>query len=184
MNNYQIYDENTAPEESQQTLKQAKATFGLIPNLMATMAESPALVNAYGTIMQIFEQTSFSDTEKQLVLLTVSHENSCHYCMAAHSTVAQMKQVPTEIIEALRDGRPLADDKLEALRQFVLTVVKKRGHAAEAEINAFLDAGYTRAHIFDVLVGVGMKTLSNYTNHIADIPLDTAFQARTWLKAS
>ena len=79
MSNYQIYDENTAPEESQQTLKQAKATFGLIPNLMATMAESPALVNAYGAITQIFEQTSFSDTEKQLVLLTVSHENSCHY---------------------------------------------------------------------------------------------------------
>jgi hypothetical protein len=51
MINYQIYDENTAPRESRQTLKQAKATFGLIPNLMATMAESPALVNAYGTIM-------------------------------------------------------------------------------------------------------------------------------------
>ncbi len=184
MNNYQMYDETTAPEQSQQALKQAKTRFGLIPNLMAVMAESPALVNAYGAITQIFEQTSFSDTEKQLVLLTVSHENSCHYCMAAHSTVAQMKQVPAEIIAALRDGQPLADKKLEALRQFVLTVVKNRGHANEAEINAFLDAGYSRAQIFDVLVGVGMKTLSNYTNHIADTPLDMAFQPQAWKKAS
>jgi AhpD family alkylhydroperoxidase len=151
---------------------------------MAVMAESPALVNAYGTITQIFEQTSFSDTEKQLVLLTVSHENSCHYCMAAHSTVAQMKQVPAEIIAALRDGRPLADKKLEALRQFVRTVVKNRGHANEVEINAFLDAGYNRAQIFDVLVGVGMKTLSNYTNHLTNIPIDAAFQPQAWRKAS
>ncbi len=184
MHNYQIYDETTAPEQSRQTLKQARARFGLIPNLMAVMAESPALVNAYGAITQIFEQTSFSDTEKQLVLLTVSHENSCHYCMAAHSTVAQMKQVPAEIVAALRDGQPLADKKLEALRQFVRTVVKNRGHANEAEINAFLDAGYSRAQIFDVLVGVGMKTLSNYTNHLTNIPIDAAFQPQAWKKAS
>ena len=184
MINYQIYDENTAPRESRQTLKQAKARFGLIPNLMATMAESPALVNAYGTIMQIFEQTSFSDTEKQLVLLAVSHENTCHYCMAAHSVVAQMKNVPIAIINTLRDDRPLPDRKLEALNQFTRTVVKNRGYATEAEVTAFLDAGYTCAQIFDVLVGVGMKTLSNYTNHIADIPLDKAFQAQTWQKAS
>ena len=72
MHNYQMYDETTAPEQSRQTLKQARARFGLIPNLMAVMAESPALVNAYGAITQIFEQTTFSDTEKQLVLLTVS----------------------------------------------------------------------------------------------------------------
>ena len=78
MNNYQIYDEDTAPKQSQLALQQGRKRFGLIPNLMAVMAESPALVNAYGSIAQIFEQTSFSDTEKQLVLLTVSQENSCH----------------------------------------------------------------------------------------------------------
>jgi alkylhydroperoxidase family enzyme len=78
----------------------------------------------------------------------------------------------------------LRDKKLEALRQFVQTVVKNRGHANEAEINAFLDAGYSRVQILDVLVGVGMKTLSNYTNHITEIPLDTVFQAQAWRKAS
>ena len=184
MSNYKLYDQTTAPEEARETLQQVKGLYGFIPNLMATMAESPALLKAYAMISQIFEETSFSDTEKQLVLLAISHENACHYCMAVHSTVAQMKKVPSEIIDALRDGRPVPDKKLEALRQFVRTVVKNRGHATEAEINAFLDAGYTRAQIFDVLVGVGMKTMSNNTNHIADTPLDTAFQPQVWKKAS
>ena len=184
MSDYQLYDENTAPQQSRQTLQQVKGKYGFVPNLMAIMAESPSLLKAYATISQIFEETSFSDTEKQLVLLAVSHVNACDYCMAAHSTVAQMKQVPADIIAALRDGQPLADKKLEALRQFVLTVVKNRGHANEAEINAFLDAGYSRAQIFDVLVGVGMKTLSNYTNHLTNIPIDAAFQPQAWKKAS
>ncbi len=184
MSDYQLYDENTAPQQSRQTLQQVKGKYGFVPNLMAIMAESPSLLKAYATISQIFEETSFSDTEKQLVLLAVSHENACDYCMAAHSTVAQMKKVPATIIEALRDGHPLPDKKLEALRQFVRTVVINRGHAKETEVKAFLDAGYTRAQIFDVLVGVGMKTLSNYTNHIADTPLDMAFQPQAWKKAS
>lgn len=184
MSNYQLYDENTAPEQARQTLQQVKGNYGFIPNLMAVMAESPALVKAYATISQIFEETSFSQAEKQVVLLEVSHENACDYCMAAHSTVAQMKNVPMAIIEAVRDGYPLPDKKLEALRQFVRAVVKSRGYATEAEVNSFLYAGYTRAQLFDVLVGVGMKTLSNYTNHIADTPLDKAFQPQAWSEAS
>ena len=183
MTRFQIYDDESAPEGSRHSLRLAKAKFGLIPNMMAIMAESPALVNTYGKLIEIFDQTSFSDTEKQLVMLEASHENACDYSMAIHSAFAQTKNVPSDVIEALRKGLPLSDYKLEALRLLVRTVVKNRGHVKEAEVKAFLDAGFTRAQIFDVLVGVGMKTLSNYTNHIAAIPLDTAFQPQAWKKA-
>lgn len=184
MSNYKLYDETNAPEGAGETLQMVKGSYGFIPNLHAIMAESPALVKAYATISKLFDLTAFSDTERQIVLLTVSHENECDYCMAAHSAVAQMKKVPAPIIDALREGRPLPDVKLEALRQLVLTIVRARGHATEQDIGSFLAAGYTRAHIFDVIVGVGMKTMSNYTNHIADTPLDEAFQPLEWQKAS
>ena len=106
MNDYTLYDENTAPQEARQTLQQTKGKYGLIPNLMGTMVESPALVKADGMISKLFEETSFTTTEKQVVLQAVSHENECDYCSAAHSTVARMSKVPDAIIEALRDGRP------------------------------------------------------------------------------
>ena len=184
MTDYRLYDENTAPEDARPILSQAKRMYGFIPNLMAVMADSPALVEAYATISRLFEQTSFSPTEKQVVLLTISFENECHYCMAAHTAVAEMSGAPAPVIAALRDGRPLPDAKLEALRQFVRRIVTNRGWLDPGEVQAFLEAGYTRTHIFEVLVGVGMKTLSNYTNHIADTPLDTAFQPKEWKKAS
>ena len=138
MSNYKLYDETTAPEGAGETLVAVKDNYGFIPNLMAIMAESPALVKTYAMISQIFEETSFSDTEKQIVLLAVSHENDCHYCVAAHSMVAQIKKVPAAIIEPVRNGNPLPDKKLEALRQFVRALVKNRGHMKEAEVEVFL----------------------------------------------
>ena len=78
MSNNKLYTETTAPEGARQTLQEVKSNFGFIPNLMATMAESPALLKAYAMISQIFEETSFSNTEKQLVLLAASHENACY----------------------------------------------------------------------------------------------------------
>ena len=184
MSDYRLYDEHTAPEGAKETMQQVRRMYGFIPNLMAVMAESPALVKGYATISQIFEQTSFSNTEKQVVLLAVSYENACDYCMAAHSAAAEMTQVPAPVVAALREGRPLPDEKLEVLRQFVLTVVKSRGWPTGEEVETFLDAGYTRTQIFEVILGVGMKTLSNYTNHMAQTPLDAIFQPKEWKEAS
>ena len=104
--------------------------------------------------------------------------------MAAHTAVAQMSRVAQPVIDALRDGRKLPDAKLEALRQFTLSVVRKRGRVDTTDIERFLAAGYRKTNILDVVLGVGMKTLSNYTNHIADTPLDAAFAPHEWAKAS
>ncbi len=184
MNDYCLYDEQTAPEGAQETLQQAKHMYGFIPNLLAVMAESPELAKGYAAVSQLFDQTSFSNTEKQVLLLAVSYENECDYCIAAHSTVAEMTHVPPPIVTALREGRPLPVEKLQALRHFVSTVVRSRGWPTSGVVQAFLDAGYTRGHVFEVILGVGLKTLSNYTDHIAQVPLDTAFQPKQWKKAS
>lgn len=184
MTDFSVHTDTTAPEAARETLSQAQSAFGFVPNLIGVMAESPALAKAYLSISGLFDQTSLSPTERQTVLLTVSHENSCGYCMAAHTTVAQMSRVPQDIVEALRTGQELPDARLEALRRFTLAVVRERGWVDEAEVQSFLAAGFSKENVFDVVLGVGMKTLSNYTNHIADTPIDAAFAPQEWRKAS
>ena len=83
-------------------------------------------------------------------------------------------------LEALRDGSPLADPKLEALRAFASAVVQELGWVSEEEVDGFLAAGFEREQVLDVVVGVAYKTLSNYTNHLAGTPLDSAFAAFAW----
>ncbi len=129
---------------------------------------------------KIFDESSFSATERQLIILAVSRYNECNYCIAAHTVVAGMQKVPTDVIEAIREDRPIRDSRLEALRTFATSVVEKRGWVTDEQVSAFLAAGFSRAQILEVIVGISFKTLSNYTNHIADTPLDEAFEAGAW----
>ena len=180
MTRFDIHTPENAPEGSRPILEGAQKALGFVPNLYGTFAGSPELLKAYTTIGQLFDQTSFSPTERQIVLLAVSATNGCDYCVAAHSTIADMQKVPADVVTALRDGTPIADAKLEALRTFATTLAEKRGWADESDVQAFLAAGYTQANVLEVILGVGMKTLSNYTNHVAETPLDAAFQPKAW----
>lgn len=181
---YKIHDPDTAPAAAKEILAGAQKAFGFVPNLLGVMSEAPALAKAYTTLARIFEETSFSATERQLVLLTASYENGCEYCIAAHSTIAGMQKVPAAVIGAIRDGKPIPDAKLDALRRFTATMVKSRGWPTEADTSAFLAAGYARQQILEVVLGIGFKTLSNYTNHVAETPLDAAFAKAVWSKAA
>jgi alkylhydroperoxidase family enzyme len=100
--------------------------------------------------------------------------------MAAHSVVAGMSRVPAAVVEALRAGTALPEGRLDALARFARAIVRQRGHLPEAQVDAFLAAGFTRAQVLEVVLGVAMKTLSNYANHIARTPLDEAFATARW----
>lgn len=177
---FTIHTKETAPETSVALLHGTEKAFGFIPNLVGMMAESPAVAKGYLNIAQIFDETSFSPTQRQVVILTASLYNECHYCMAAHSVIAEMQKVPQDVVDAIRNDEPIADVKLEALRQFTIQVVDKRGWVSNDDIQAFIDAGYTKQQILEVILGVSFKTLSNYVNHITDTPVDTAFAKKAW----
>lgn len=175
---------DSAPEEARPTLQTAIDTFGMLPNLTAKMATSPALAEGYLTLGRIFERSSLSPVERQVVLLATSRYNVCTYCMGAHSVLADMTGVPTGVTDAIRIDRPIPDPKLEALRRFTTCVVDTRGRPEPPEIERFFSAGYGPQQVLDVILGVGLKTLSNYTNHIAGTELDDAFSSRAWEPAA
>ena len=115
-----VHTPESAPEGSRAILEGAQRAMGFVPNLYGVFAGAPAALTGYTGLGQAFEQSSFSATERQVVLLAASAENGCEYCMAAHSTLAAMQQVAPDVVEALRDLEPLTDPKLEALRTFTL----------------------------------------------------------------
>lgn len=183
MSNFPVHTRESAPEASIKTLDTVSGMFGFLPNLLGVMATSPALAEAYTALSGIFEKSGLNPTERQIVLLTVSRFHECHYCMAAHSVAAEMQHVPADVVEAIRADQSIADPKLEALRLYVNRLLEKRGWIDEAEMGELLTAGYTPSHALDVLVGVGQKTLSNFTNHFAHTPLDCVFEQRAWVPA-
>ncbi len=176
---FPLHDPSSAPG-AQAAFDHAEKTFGMVPNLIRKMASAPPLAEAYLALNDLLQQTSMSPTEQGVLLLTVSRYHECGYCMAAHSMTGRMTGVPDDVIEALREDHPVNDPKLEALRQFTQAMIEQRGWVDDATQQAFLDAGYTPASMLEVILAIGLKTLSNYTNHIAGTPVDDPMANERW----
>ena len=180
MATFHIHDKQTAPTKSVALLEAAEKAYGFIPNLIGTLAESPAAAKAYLTLDQLLAESTLSAVETQVATLAISRYNECTYCMAAISAVAEMRRVPADVIEAIRNDQIIPDEKLEALRSFATKVVDKRGRVSEEDVSAFLSARYTKAHVLDVILAASYKTLSNYVNHVAATPVDSVFESKAW----
>jgi len=180
---FTLHSQTTAPEASKPIIEQVEKTYGFFPNLYAVFAESPVAISTYLHISgQLKAHGALTPQEQQIAMLAVSETNNCDYCVAAHSMMASLNQVPKETIQQLREGGNPSDLKQAALVHFAQVVMEHRGWVPENEQEAFLAAGYTTRHALDVLAILALKTLSNYTNHLAKTPLDSAFESHRWSK--
>ncbi|MFZ3175130.1 MAG: carboxymuconolactone decarboxylase family protein [Thiobacillus sp.] len=163
-------------------LREAQAKLGFVPNMYGVMANSPGLFDTYVHGYEHFRALSgFTPAEQEVVLLAVSRENGCTYCVAAHSFIAdKMSGVPEAVTNAIRDGQPIPDARLAALHDFTRTMVIKRGLPDKAEVEAFLGAGYSERQILEIVLAIAVKTLSNYANHLFHTPVDAMFAGRAW----
>ncbi len=176
-----MHTPEAAPEASRPSLLEAKKTFGFVPNMLAGLAESPVALKGYMALSDLFAHSKLTPVEQQVVLLAASIENECEYCSSVHTVIAtNTAKVPAPVIEALRNGGKLPDAKLDALATFTRTVVRKRGRVDEAIVKPLIEAGFQPAHVLDVMLGITMKTLSNYSHHIVGMPLDKEFESGRW----
>jgi len=171
---------DTAPAESAEVLKGVEQKMGFIPNLFPYLAESPTAIKAYTQLSDLLGQSSLSPQQLQITLLTTSVFNQCRFCVAAHTAGGTKAQVAQQTLDAIRAGETPDDPDDAALARFVQQVVRERGWVPEAEVNAFLDAGFTQAQVLDVITAVALKTLSNYSNHLAEPELNPELEKFAW----
>ncbi|MGV3756048.1 MAG: carboxymuconolactone decarboxylase family protein [Verrucomicrobiota bacterium] len=178
---FTIHNQQTAPAAAQPVLAEVEKSYQFIPNLLGVLAESPLALSAYTQLNGLIQGSStLTPQEQQAAMLAVSGENNCGYCMGAHCTIASMVGTAAGTIQALRKGATPEDARTAALVKFTRAVVKQRGWLDDAAVQEFLSAGFNRSQLLDVLVIVGLKTISNYTNHLAETPLDEAFSQQAW----
>ena len=179
--------ENTSVSPiSQEIFDHTQKQLGFVPNMYVTMGSNPALLDAYTHAYNTFRANAgFTPSEQEVVFLSVAYQNNCEYCMAAHSFVGdKMSNVPTEVTDAIRENKIVPDLKLAALSKLTRSLTENRGMVSQEEIDEFLAVGYTENHVLGIIVGIGVKTLSNYSNHITHPVVDDAFAGRTWKKRS
>ena len=182
MSTLKIHTLESAPEGSKSQLEASVKSFGMLPGLHGVLAGSPQALEGYKTLHKLFTESSFNADELTVVWQSINVEHECHYCVPAHTGIAHMMKVDAALTEALRNGEALPDAKLQTLQNTTLSIVRNRGVITDSELEAFYAAGYEERHVLDIILGVAQKTISNYTNHIANTPIDAPFQKFAWKK--
>ena len=173
---------DTAPEGSKPLLEKSIKGFGMIPNLHAVMAESPGLLEGYQILHKLAQDSAFDAEELTVVWQSINVEHACHYCVPAHTYIANAMKVDPAITEALRNDTPLANEKLQTLKDTTLAIVRSRGHLTTEQKEAFFGAGYGNRAVLDIILILSQKVMSNYVNHVAETPVDPPFAEFSWDK--
>lgn len=182
---FTYHTQETAPNESKPLIEQSIKAFGFFPKLHQILAEAPLTYELYNAAFSGFlSKSAFSPLEQQVVMMTANYENRCHYCTAGHSMLMQMQKMPQDVITALRDGLPLNDARLEALRTFTRLLIEERGHVGDIELQKFLNAGFSKRQALEVLSGLAAKLISNFTNALAHTELDEPVKPLAWVHPS
>jgi AhpD family alkylhydroperoxidase len=165
---FTIHTEQSAP-----ALASIRERIGFIPNLAAVIAGSRVALEGFGALQGSLRGTTLSPLEREVAGLAVSFENDCAYSMAAHSTFAAGAGASSSVLAALRAGAPLDDPRLEAVRRFAVSLVRDRGHAADA-------VGLSVEEQLEVTAQVVYTTFANLAANLADPPVDEPFAPQEW----
>lgn len=178
---FTYYEIENAPTDSKPLMEQSMKAFNMIPNLHKILAEAPATYEAYNALISLFmKNTTLSPLEQQVVFMTSNFENKCHYCIPGHTWMMKAAKMPDEIIQALREGTPIPDVKLQALHDYTKSLLDSRGHIGDQALKDFLDAGYSKRQALEVLTGLSAKLISNFTNAITHTKIDRQMKPFEW----
>jgi alkylhydroperoxidase family enzyme len=183
MHEFTVHTIESAPEKSRPTLQALEQKFGFLPNVMATMAENPVLLNGFAGSFGSFHGGSLDECEKQTLLLTNAVTLKCPWTVAAHSTFALEDGMAESDVKAIRAGELPEDPKYSALSAMTRTLIEKRGNVSDVDIERFTSAGYSQAQIFEVITSIGISTMAATTTNLAGTPVEERFKAQAWVPA-
>jgi len=172
MQRFPLQTTASAPEKCKPTLQALEQKFGFLPNAIATMANSPTLLNAFVGTFGSFHGGSFDAAERQVLLLTNAVTIKCPWTIAAHSTFAIEDGVAESEVNAIRQGKLPMDPKYAALSGLTRALIEKRGNVGDAEIRPFTAAGYAEVQILEVVAGIGVSTMAATTTNLAGTPIE------------
>jgi len=180
MQTFPIHTIESAPEQSKPSLQMLQGTFGMIPNVAGAMSTSPVLIGSLIGLFQKVHGGSFAEDQIQILLLTNAVTNGCAWAVAFHTALALKEGVAPADVEAIRQRRAPRTPKNAALSLLARAMIERRGQLDERDVSQFLQAGFEKSHLLEVIAVVAASAITNYTGNVTRPPVEAAFQAHAW----
>ena len=181
MQTFPVHTVESAPERSKPSLETLQGVFGIIPNIAGAMSTSPVLIGSLVGLFQKVHGGSFSEAQIQVLLLTNAVTNSCDWAVAFHTALALKAGVEPADVQAIRDRQPPRSPKSAALSTLARTLIERRGRLEDLEVSRFLQAGFDKAHLLEVIAVVAASTITNYTGNVTRPPVEKDFEPYAWV---
>ncbi|WP_328398126.1 carboxymuconolactone decarboxylase family protein [Nocardia sp. NBC_00416] len=157
----------TAPEGSRPVMEAlAAASGGVVPDAVARLAASPELLTGFLDMTARFDQCTLDPVAREVVIMTVAVRNDCRVCIAMHTGKLRKLDAAADLVADLRAQRPLADERLEAVRVFTLDALATAGGVDAPAVEALTVHGYTERNALEIMLGIGTYTISTFANRL------------------
>ena len=162
---------DTAAGKARELLEAVQAKLSITPNMTRVMANSPAVLEAYLSFSGALAGGSLNAKLREQIALTVGEQNSCQYCVSAHTAIGRTSGLSDTEIEAAREAKSSAAKSAAALA-FARQIVAKQGRATQADVDAVRNAGFNDGEIAEIIAHVALNIFTNYFNNTADVDVD------------
>lgn len=180
MQTFPVHTIESAPEQSKSPLEKLQGAFGMIPNVAGAMATSPVLIGSLVGLFQKVHGGSFSEDQVQVLLLTNAVTNACAWAVAFHTGLALKEGVEPADVKAIRERRIPRNPRNAALSVLARTLIEKRGRLDDQDVSRFLQVGFDKAQLLEVIAAVAASTITNYTGNVTQPPVEAAFEGYIW----
>lgn len=163
---------DTTTGKSKELFDAVHKKFGVVPNMVRTMGNSPAVLNAYLSFSGALDASSIGATLNKLIALAVANANRCDYCNAIHGYLAEhLLKIDGETVVLAR-AADSKEDKIQKALEFAIALTQKRGHVEKADVETLKEAGYNDAQIAEIVAAVSLNIFTNYFNTALDVAVD------------
>jgi uncharacterized peroxidase-related enzyme len=170
---------NTTNEPLRQTFDAIQKQLGVVPNMLRTMAQAPAVLDAYLGFGAALRKGRLPAKLQEQIALAVAEANACDYCLSAHSVLGRGAGLSSDEVTASRDARA-SEPKAAAALQFARAIIDRRGAVTEQDVARVRTAGFTDGEIAEIIAHVALNVFTNYFNRAVhtdiDFPVVTAGQ--------
>ena len=171
MARFSIVNPENSTGKARDLLDAVQKKLGLVPNMVRVMANSPAVLEAYLSFSGALAAGSLNAKLREQIALEVGEQNSCQYCVSAHTAIGKMTGLSESEIESAREARSSAPKHAAALA-FARQIVAKQGRTTQSDMDAVRGAGFTDSEIAEIIAHVALNIFTNYFNNTADVEVD------------
>jgi uncharacterized peroxidase-related enzyme len=171
MSRIAVVTTETANADQKALLDAIQSKLGMVPNFLKILAHSPDALKAFLGLHGVAESGSLDPQTRERIALAVAQENSCEYCLSAHSALGRKSGLSNDEMAANRAGSS-QDAKAAAAVVFAQALNEHLGEVTQAEFDAVRNTGYSDAEIVEIITHVGMNILTNLIGKATRVEID------------